>query len=109
MSPREPRVTRSSGCPAAYRAGTDGPWPGEALDCFVDAYTSAYGALDSPRFRRGLARQPAVDPRIDRYWELVAEVVTEPGRRAEPTPGTAHDWLLSALAVETGTPPTTAV
>ncbi|MCX4570060.1 MerR family transcriptional regulator [Streptomyces viridodiastaticus] len=84
-----------------------GPWPGEALDCFVDAYTSAYGALDSPRFRRGLARQLAVDPRIDRYWELVAEVVTEPGRRAEPTPGTAHDWLLSALAEQTGTPPPT--
>ncbi|MFH9173932.1 hypothetical protein [Streptomyces albogriseolus] len=47
--------------------------------------------------------------RRDRYWELVAEVVTEPGRRAEPTPGTAHDWLLSALAAEMGTPPPTSV
>ncbi|GHE87299.1 MerR family transcriptional regulator [Streptomyces werraensis] len=84
------------------RRGRD-PRPGEALDCFVDAYTSAYGVRDGERFRRGLARQLAVDPRLDRYWELVAEVVTEPGRRPEPTPGTAHDWLLAALAAETGT------
>ncbi len=85
------------------------PRPGEALDCFVDAYTSAYGVRDGEQFRHGLAGQLAADPRIDRYWELVAEVVTEPGRRAEPTPGTAHDWLLAALAAQTGTPPTTAV
>ncbi|MDT6984238.1 MerR family transcriptional regulator [Streptomyces lusitanus] len=84
------------------RRGRD-PRPGEALDRFVDAYTSTYGVRDSPGFRRRLARQLAADPRIDRYWELVAEVVTEPGRRPEPTPGAAHDWLLAALASETGT------
>ncbi|MEQ8145959.1 MerR family transcriptional regulator [Streptomyces sp. OP7] len=81
-----------------------GPRPGEALDSFVDAYTRAYGVRDSAEFRRRLAGQLAGDPRIDRYWDLVAEVVTEPGRRPEPTPGTAHDWLLAALAAETGTP-----
>ncbi|MER6291926.1 hypothetical protein ACWDMR_22420 [Streptomyces althioticus] len=35
---------------------------------------------------------------------MVAEVVTETGPRPEPAPGTAHDWLLAALATETGTP-----
>ncbi|MDU0301111.1 MerR family transcriptional regulator [Streptomyces sp. PAL114] len=81
-----------------------GPRPGEALDSFVDAYTRAYGVRDSAEFRRRLAGQLAGDPRLDRYWDLVAEVVTEPGRRPEPTPGTAHDWLLAALAPQTGTP-----
>lgn len=79
------------------------PRPGEALDRFVDAYTSTYGVRDSPGFRRRLAGQLAADPRIDRYRELAAEVVTEPGGRPEPTPGASHDWLLAALAAETGT------
>ncbi|MGW1030233.1 MerR family transcriptional regulator [Streptomyces sp. NPDC002577] len=73
------------------------PYPGEALDSFVAAYTSAYGTRDTIGFRRLLAGQLAADPRIDRYWELVAEVITPPGGRREPTPGTAHDWLLAAL------------
>ncbi|MEU5754366.1 MerR family transcriptional regulator [Streptomyces sp. NPDC047829] len=78
------------------------PSPGEALDGFVGAYTGAYGVRDTPAFRRRLAGQLAADPRIDQYWELVAEVITAPGRRAEPTPGSAHDWLLAALVGETG-------
>ncbi|PZT71324.1 MerR family transcriptional regulator [Streptomyces sp. SW4] len=73
------------------------PHPGEALDCFVAAYASAYRVRDTPGFRRGLSRQLADDPRLDRYWELVAEVTTPPGGRPEPTPGTAHDWLTAAL------------
>ncbi|MGW0819483.1 helix-turn-helix domain-containing protein [Streptomyces viridiviolaceus] len=77
------------------------PHPGEALDCFVAAYASAYSARDTADFRRLLAGQLAADPRIDRYWELVAEVVTPPGRRPEPTPGSAHDWLLAALQTQT--------
>ncbi|MBT2493924.1 MerR family transcriptional regulator [Streptomyces sp. ISL-96] len=77
------------------------PYPGEALDSFVAAYVSAYGARDTPDFRRLLARQLAADPRIDRYWELVAEVITPPGGRTEPTPGSAHDWLLAALDAQT--------
>ncbi|MGV9288908.1 MerR family transcriptional regulator [Streptomyces sp. NPDC003719] len=80
-----------------------GPHAGEALDCFVSAYTSAYGVRDTPDFRRLLARQLASDPRIDRYWELVAEVITRPGARPEPTPGAAHDWLLAALEAQTAT------
>ncbi|MGW3957543.1 helix-turn-helix domain-containing protein [Streptomyces sp. NPDC004752] len=78
------------------------PHPGEALDGFVAAYTSAYGTRDTPAFRRLLAGQLAADPRIDRYWELTAVVLTSPGRQPEPTPGSAHDWLLGALAGQSG-------
>ncbi|MGC9379904.1 MerR family transcriptional regulator [Streptomyces sp. MH13] len=84
------------------------PRPGEALDGFVAAYTSAYGVRDTPAFRRRLAGQLAADPRIDRYWELVGEVVTPPGLRPEPTPGSAHDWLLAALVAQTEASPTQA-
>ncbi|MFJ1901184.1 MULTISPECIES: MerR family transcriptional regulator [unclassified Streptomyces] len=73
------------------------PSPGPELDSFVDAYASAYGSRDTLAFRRVLAGQLAADPRIDRYWELVSEVVTPPGGTPEPTPGSAHDWLFAAL------------
>ncbi|MEU9554061.1 MerR family transcriptional regulator [Streptomyces fumanus] len=73
------------------------PGAGEALDCFVAAYASAYGTRDTPAFRELLAGRLPAEPRLDRYWELVAEVRTPPGGRPEPTPGTAHDWLLAAL------------
>ncbi|MFJ8759067.1 MerR family transcriptional regulator [Streptomyces cyaneofuscatus] len=81
------------------------PSPGEALDGFVDAYASTYGAPDTPGFRRRLAGQLAADPRIDRYWELTAEVLGAPGGHPEPTPGTAHDWLLEALDTHLSTGP----
>ncbi|MBD0422209.1 MerR family transcriptional regulator [Streptomyces sp. TRM S81-3] len=77
------------------------PQPGEALDCFVAAYVSTYGARDTADFRRLLAGRLAADPRLDGYWELVAEVITPPGHRPQPTPGSAHDWLLAALATQT--------
>ncbi|MFE9822340.1 MerR family transcriptional regulator [Streptomyces sp. NPDC005791] len=80
-----------------------GPYPGEALDGFVAAYASAHDTADTPGFRRVLARQLAADPRIDRYWELTAEVVSPPAGRPEPTPGSAHDWLLAALHTQSGT------
>ncbi|MFJ9638710.1 MerR family transcriptional regulator [Streptomyces sp. NPDC101178] len=80
-----------------------GPRPGEALDGFVDAYASTYGTRDTPGFRRRLAGQLAADPRIDRYWELTAEVLGAPDGRREPTPGTAHDWLLEALDTQLST------
>ncbi|MFI2780493.1 MerR family transcriptional regulator [Streptomyces sp. ALB3] len=79
------------------------PYPGEALDGFVDAYASAHGAADTPGFRRVLARQLAADPRIDQYWELTAELVGPSSGRPEPTPGSAHDWLLAALEAQSGT------
>ncbi|MFF6995325.1 MerR family transcriptional regulator [Streptomyces sp. NPDC008313] len=82
------------------RRGT-APYPGAELDGFVAAYACAYGTRDTAGFRRRLVGQLAGDPRIDRYWELVAEVVTPPGGRPEPTPGTAHDWLLAALTEQT--------
>ncbi|MFD8276870.1 helix-turn-helix domain-containing protein [Streptomyces flaveolus] len=87
---------------ARLRRGVD-PHAGDALDCFVSAYTSAYGVRDTPDFRRLLVRQLAADPRIDRYWELVAEVITPPGARPEPTPGAAHDWLFAALEAQAAT------
>ncbi|WP_406090322.1 MerR family transcriptional regulator [Streptomyces sp. NBC_01013] len=85
------------------RRGCD-PCPGEELDSFVDAYASAYGSRDTPAFRRQLAGQLATDPRIDRYWELVADVITTPGGPPEPTPGSAHDWLFAALHEQTAAP-----
>lgn len=78
------------------------PCPGEALDGFVDAYASTYGAPDTTAFRRVLAGRLAADPRIDRYWDLTAEVISAPGSRPEPTPGSAHDWLLASLDAQLG-------
>jgi len=80
-----------------------GPRPGEALDGFVDAYASTYGTRDTPGFRRLIAGRLAADPRIDRYWELTAEVLGAPSGDPEPTPGTAHDWLLDALDADLST------
>ncbi|QNE73461.1 MerR family transcriptional regulator [Streptomyces finlayi] len=71
---------------------------GEALDCFVSAYARSHGTRDTPGFRRGLAAVLSRDPRIDRYWQLVAEL-TGP---SQPTAGAAHDWLLDALDAQTG-------
>ncbi|WP_425825360.1 MerR family transcriptional regulator [Streptomyces fractus] len=81
------------------RAGAP-PAPGEALDCFVTTYASVARSRDTPTFRHGLARQLASDPRLDRYWDLVTEVTTPDGGHPEPTPGTAHDWLLAALETQ---------
>ncbi|MEV1026949.1 MerR family transcriptional regulator [Streptomyces sp. NPDC050264] len=78
------------------RAGAN-PEKGDALDCFVATYASVLRRRDTPAFRRELARQLSVDPRLDGYWELVADLLTPEGGRPEPTPGTAHDWLLAAL------------
>ncbi|GAA2652787.1 MerR family transcriptional regulator [Streptomyces spororaveus] len=74
------------------------PRAGEALDCFVTASAASYGAPDTPGFRGLLAARLAADPRIDGYWELVAQVNTPQGARPDPTPGTAHEWLVSALS-----------
>ena len=43
----------------------------------------------------------ASDARIDRYWELTADMITAPGAPPEPTPGSAHDWLFAALDEQT--------
>ncbi|MGW3853270.1 MerR family transcriptional regulator, partial [Streptomyces fagopyri] len=73
------------------------PYPGEALDAYVAAYASAYDTRDNREFRRLLALRLAADPRLDRYWELAAAVLTPPGCAPEPTPGSADDWLCAAL------------
>ncbi|MFI0975399.1 MerR family transcriptional regulator [Streptomyces sp. NPDC021093] len=85
---------------ARMRLGQE-PYGGEALDSFVDAYARAYDSRDTPEFRRVLAGQLAADPRIDWYWELASQVVTPPGGRPAPTPGSAHDWLCAALEAQT--------
>ncbi|WP_259294373.1 helix-turn-helix domain-containing protein [Streptomyces resistomycificus] len=76
---------------------TRDPYPGEALDAYVAAYASAYGSRDTRQFRRLLAARLASGPRLDQYWELTAVVITPPGGRPEPTPGSADDWLRAAL------------
>jgi DNA-binding transcriptional MerR regulator len=81
------------GLAAPHVRGGSAPRAGEALDRFVAAYAEAGGMRDTPGFRRRLAPVLAADPRIDRYWELVAEL-SPPGHT---TPGAAHGWLLAAL------------
>ncbi|MGY0489758.1 helix-turn-helix domain-containing protein [Streptomyces sp. WG-D5] len=76
------------------------PAPGEALDCFVTTYANVAGHRDTPDFRRGLAGRLAADPRLDHYWDLVAELTAAGDTPPEPTPGAAHDWLLAALEGE---------
>ncbi|WP_454321151.1 hypothetical protein [Streptomyces phaeoluteigriseus] len=73
------------------------PHPGEALDAYVAAYASAYRSRDSRQFRRSLAARLAAEPRLDRYWELTAAVLTPPAGPPEPTPGSTDDWLRTAL------------
>ncbi|MEU1675301.1 MerR family transcriptional regulator [Streptomyces roseifaciens] len=73
------------------------PRPGEALDCFVSAHAGALGTRDTAAFRRRLGVQLAAEPRIDHYWQLVAELISPPSGPREPTPGAAHDWLRAAL------------
>lgn len=70
------------------------PREGEALDAFVDAHARACGTRDTPAFRHRLGTMLAAEPRIDRYWQLKAELS---GPSSEPTPGAAHDWLHAAL------------
>lgn len=88
---------------AGLRAGR-APHGGEALDCFVSAYARSFGARgtsDTAAFRRGLSSQLAADPRIDRYWQLAAELTGPPsGDGRTPTPGVAHDWLHAALVAD---------
>jgi DNA-binding transcriptional MerR regulator len=82
---------------AAHLRRARDPRPGEALDAYVAAYAGAYRSRDTRDFRRLLADRLAADPRLDRYWRLVAVVRSEPGGPAQPTPGAADDWLRAAL------------
>ncbi|MBA0053401.1 MerR family transcriptional regulator [Streptomyces sp. AJS327] len=88
---------------AKLRAGR-APAGGEALDCFVSAHAHARGLRDTPAFRRRLSRQLAADPRIDRYWDLTATVISPPSGPPEPTPGSADRWLTTALDHQTAHP-----
>lgn len=66
---------------------------GEPLDRFVAAHADSFGARDTPSFRRHLSHRLASEPRIDRYWELAAELQGP----SEPTPGACDIWLRNAL------------
>lgn len=76
------------------------PRPGEALDAYVAAYASAYRSRDTQDFRRLLADRLSAEPRLNQYWELAAIVLTPPGSRPQPTPGSADDWLRAALRLD---------
>ncbi|MFD6416856.1 MerR family transcriptional regulator [Streptomyces sp. NPDC060194] len=105
-----PAAHRGPGRPAVLYAGlgeayalaaaamrrAPAPHAGEALDCFVAAYAAAAGVRDTPDYRRRLAATLAADPRIDRYWDLAADLWGP----SVTTPGAAHDWLLTALHAE---------
>ncbi|MFE7901888.1 MerR family transcriptional regulator [Streptomyces sp. NPDC057424] len=82
---------------AAHVRRTRDPHPGEALDAYVAAYAGAYRSRDTRDFRRLLAATLAAEPRLDQYWQLAAIVLTPPGARPQPTPGSADDWLRAAL------------
>ncbi|MFI1105767.1 MerR family transcriptional regulator [Streptomyces melanogenes] len=77
------------------------PRAGEALDCFVEAYAASQRTRDTPDFRRALGPWLMSDPRIDTYWDLVAEVTGSTDGRPPATPGVTHDWLLTALTAQT--------
>ncbi|MCK8679617.1 MerR family transcriptional regulator [Streptomyces lichenis] len=94
-------LTEAYGLAAAEMRAGRGPHAGGALDCFAAAYAGARGVRDTADFRRALAGRLTADPRIDRYWELVTEVVSPPSGPPVPVPGTLHDWLLAALRAET--------
>ncbi|MGW6534105.1 MerR family transcriptional regulator [Streptomyces venezuelae] len=79
------------------RAGR-APREGEALDCFVAVHAAALGRRDTPDFRRALHRMLAAETRIDRYWQLAAEVATAPAESPQPTPGSTDNWLRAALS-----------
>ncbi|MER8071712.1 MerR family transcriptional regulator [Streptomyces sp. NPDC094034] len=75
------------------RAG-EPPRAGPALDRFVAAHASVRGGRDTPRFRGGLLARVAADrdPRMRRYWRLVAEAGGDPGAL-----GVSHLWLTDSL------------
>jgi DNA-binding transcriptional MerR regulator len=82
------------------------PHAGDALDCFVAAHARSRGAQDTPAYRRKLsgALAQAADRRLDRYWQLVAELRPHPSASgpSEPTLGAADAWLRAALDAQTG-------
>ncbi|GGS63012.1 MerR family transcriptional regulator [Nonomuraea spiralis] len=75
------------------RAGAE-PREGPELDLYVGVHASARGVRDTPAFRRELLAgvAPDRDPRMRRYWRLVAEVSGDPA-----TLGDSHLWLTDSL------------
>ncbi|MFD7974455.1 MerR family transcriptional regulator [Streptomyces sp. NPDC059071] len=75
------------------RAG-EPPRPGPELDLFVAVHASARRERDTPAFRARLLSWVAADrdPRMRRYWHLVAEAGSDPF-----TLGAPHMWLTDAL------------
>lgn len=80
-------------------AGTAPSSPDAApvVDELVAAYAAAVGRTDTPEYRRDLRTklELTVDPRAERYWQLMAVVNGWP-----PIPTTIHLWVwfIEALA-----------
>ncbi|MFI8966134.1 MerR family transcriptional regulator [Streptomyces sp. NPDC053493] len=76
------------------RAG-EAPRAGPGLDRFVEAHAVARRSRDTPDFRRRLLSHVAADrdPRMRRYWQLVARAGGDP-----VTLGASHLWLTDSLA-----------
>ncbi|MFD4862130.1 MerR family transcriptional regulator [Streptomyces atratus] len=70
------------------------PRVGPELDRFVGAHASVRGGSDTPQFRGRLLAHVAADrdPRMRRYWRLVAEAGGDP-----VTLGASHLWLTDSL------------
>lgn len=70
------------------------PRAGPELDRFVAAHVSVRGGRDTPEFRGRLLTHVAADrdPRMRRYWRLVAEAGGDP-----VTLGMSHLWLTDSL------------
>ncbi|MFJ7496027.1 MerR family transcriptional regulator [Streptomyces sp. NPDC097727] len=75
------------------------PRVGPELDRFVAAHASVRGGSDTPQFRCRLLAHVAADrdPRVRRYWRLVAEASGDP-----VTLGASHLWLTDSLERSVG-------
>ncbi|MFJ9683367.1 MerR family transcriptional regulator [Streptomyces sp. NPDC101194] len=75
------------------------PRAGPELDRFVAAHASVRGGRDTPQFRGRLLDHVAADrdPRMRRYWRLVAEAGGDPAAL-----GTSHLWLTDSLERSVG-------
>ncbi|MGW6979877.1 MerR family transcriptional regulator [Streptomyces sp. NPDC054932] len=82
------------------------PSAGDAVNAFVSAHARARRESDTPAFRAYLhglvSRSSGFDPRLQRYWSLVAAATG--GRVLNMT--VAHRWLTDGLLISTsGNPP----
>jgi DNA-binding transcriptional MerR regulator len=89
-------VTARAGAAVSAGLAPSSPAAVAVVDELVGAYAAAAGRADTPAYRRELlaALEVAVEPRAERYWQLMAVINGWP-----PVPTTMHlwDWYVSAL------------